>query len=431
MSYKAIVSKIDKIEPIEGANNIQIAFILGNQVIVGKNEDVGYIGIFFGEEFQLSEDFCRENNLFRDKENNRNKNKSGFFDLNRKVRTQKFLGVKSEGYFTSLDSLSYTGYDIGKLKLGDQFDELNGYKICQKYLNPRAQEFLSKNKIKKPKSISAPLFLPHVETDQFRYYVDTIPKNSIISISAKAHGTSVRYSYSKTYRESKQNWFQKLFKLKPKTKECFEYLVGTRRVVLFEDERNKEGFHGSEQFRFNYLEKLKPYLIENMTIYGELVGWANGNTIMAKHDVTKLKNKEYLKKYGKEMIYKYGCEEGKNKLFIYRISQTLSDGSQLDYTPAQIEEWCNRRGFEYIKQIYPSFIYNGNTEKLRELVENLTENPQKLTEDYYDPYCISEGVVIRVDTNTTVPLFYKNKSFVFKIMESIIKEQEIDLEDIS
>ena len=63
-NYKAIVGKIDTIYPIQGADNIQVAKVLGETVIVSKSLQVGYVGILFVAGTQLSEEYCKNNNLY-------------------------------------------------------------------------------------------------------------------------------------------------------------------------------------------------------------------------------------------------------------------------------------------------------------------------------------------------------------------------------
>lgn len=74
-------------------------------------------------------------------------------------------------------------------------------------------------------------------------------------------------------------------------------------------------------------------------------------------------------------------------------------------------------------------IYNGDVESLKALVEQLTERPECLTEDYIDPTIISEGVIIRVDSDGKTPDFYKNKSYAFRCMEGLCEAE--DPEDAS
>lgn len=781
-NYKCFVAKIDKTIPIEKADNIHIALVMGEQVIVSKNWTEGKEGLFFTSDTQLSPEFLSYNNLYRNKEKNKDKEKSGFFEDNGRVRCQPFLGVKSEGFFCEKEALVWCGENqYMDLNVGDQFNELNGFPVCKKYLNEKTLKKLnSNNNKKKTKIVETPMFHKHVDTAQFKHLVDKIEKGDILSFHSKRHGcfhhaSKVRmydgttkeikdikigdtvvgfdednnlkpakvlntfdngkdgqwlkitydriedvkgnsfyihkvtedheirtkrgyvkakelvvgdtvlashpsYVYSddqiaaligmhlgdgylsgsynmqfchkldhEDYLTYKQNLFSsmgvldrtyktsgygskvvfsmlksclhqrhlfknvkgnnevsdwmiekatpltlaiiymddgclfhsdkqkdragiaccsipdddmsnflKLFhkfdiypvhfkdskgfnrlrlntkdaylfwdlikgyipdvmkykfpegydfpdlvdiqqgyhghvltetkvtniedlgkrkhtkydimtetsnyvvsnilvhnssqrgsyskvlrspktimdKLKDKVgifqRESWEYLVGTRNVTLYSDQYNKQGFHGSEQWRFDIMEIIKPHLEKGMTIYLEVFGYANGKPIMGKHNMSKLKDKAYKKKYGNEITYKYGCPENTCNYHIYRITYVNEQGNELDFTNAQLIKWCEYRGLNPTLEVHPTFIYDGDKEKLTSLVENLTERPDCLTEDYTDPSHISEGIIIRVDRGTQIPLFLKSKSFAFKVCEGIAKENnEVDLEEIS
>lgn len=472
MAHKAFIAKVEQVVQIEGAKTVQMAIVLGTQLVVGLDTKVGDIGVFFPSELQLSNDYCRENNLFRDSSLNKNNEKSGFFDDNRRVRAQKFLKIKSDGYFAPIESLKYTGYDLSKLTLGTEFDELGGIKICEKYMSQAAMRALRnnrKNALKKVKVIEAPTFKEHVDTEQFAYYSRSIQKGSVLSVSAKYHGTSFRcanlntiklrnkwkkplellfkFAESKLVKKlDKNNWlnYNLVTYLRNKQedhkslvgklffKEGYDYIAGSRRVTLFEDrDSNKVGFHGPESYRFEVLEKLKPFLKKDMIIFGEIFGYVNGAPIMGKHDVEKIKDKAYLKKYGKEITYKYGCKPDEYRIIIYRISQVSQDGELIDYTVPQLKAYCDLYNLPYAKMLVEPFVYDGDEQKLIELVNNLTEGEDVLGEDFVDPSHIREGVVIRVDYNSLVPKFFKSKNFAFKLLEGIAKEKEVDLEDIS
>lgn len=440
MSGEAIIAKIDKLEEIPGANTIQLAFVLGEQVIVGKDKKVGDVGILFPAETQLSEDYCKYNNLYRHSDLNANPEAKGFFEDNRKVRAMKFMKVKSEAYFAEWSTLDYIYVDkqlfkaIQALRLGDRFTELDGVKVCQKFVSEKTRQAIRQRKVK---TIETPLFHQHVDTEQFKYYVDKIPVGATLSFHAKLHGTSARYSHTLVRRSPKsvlERVSKRLFGTF-KGEESWEYIAGTRRVVLYKEDREKEGFNGSEAFRFEWLDKLKPYLTRGMTVYGEIVGYANGKPIMATHDVTQLKDKRYEDKYGKTMVYKYGCPEGTNRFIIYRITYTTVDGSELDFTVDQIKHWCEARGFERTSEVGPRYrVSKKKTQDftdLRSRVERLTERQNELTEDWYDPSHIAEGIVVRVDCGDTTPKFYKNKSFAFKVLEGICSLETLDVEDAS
>ncbi len=428
---KCFVAKIDKVEEIPKADKIHVASVLGERVIVSKEWEEGFVGLFFPPDTQLSDEFCHYNNLYRDSKLNVDKSKTGFFDSNRRVRCQPFLKVKSEGFFCELNAVDYlsAGGDT-QLNIGDQFDELNSEKICEKYYSPKTRNAINNAQKKKTKSVETPLFHKHVDTDQFKYHSDKIPVGALLSFHAKVHGTSHRSSYSKVVREpnttlDKIKDFFGMFQ-----RESWEYLTGTRNVVLYEDQYDKEGHHGPEQFRFDVTESLKPYLEKGMTIYGEIAGYANGSPIMGRHSPAALKDKAYDKKYGKEIVYKYGCVEDTFRFHVYRITYTNEAGKELDFTDKQVMDWCATRDVLGPLEVHPPFIYDGNKEKLEELVESLTERPEVLTEDYIDQSHVSEGIIIRADSGTQVPKFYKSKSYAFKVMEGIAKEN-FDYEDAS
>ena len=430
-TYKGIIAKIDRTVDIVGADRIHTAYVLGEQVVVSKEWKEGKIGLFFPADTQLSEEFCSFNNLFRHSEKNKDPEKKGFFDDNRRVRCQPFLKVRSEGFFCEVDALLYCGNNSHlDLQLNDQVDELNGYKICEKYISPQTRKAMNNIQKKKTKTVETPMFHKHVDTEQFKYYVDKIESGDLLHFHAKVHGTSARYSYSKVITEPKTLKDKLLNLLGLYDNTSWKYLTGTRNVVLHEDQYEKEGFHGSEQFRFDVLEMLKPYLERGMTIYGEIAGFANGKPIMSNHSLKGLKDKAYTKKYGQDITYSYGCKEHEFRFHVYRITYTNEDNVELDFTDAQILSWCKDRNLLEPLEIHPPMIYNGDKESLVNLVEELTERPDVLTEDYIDPSHLSEGIILRIDKGTQKPVFYKSKSYAFKVAEGILKESgDVDLEE--
>lgn len=440
MSHKAIVATVNKVEPIQGADKIHLGYVLGEKVVISKDWNVGYIGIFFKADLQLSEEFVFENSLSRNSEKNKDSTKTGFFESNRRVRVQPFLKVRSEGFFTSLEAINYTGVHISELPVGYEFDELNGKKICCKYVSEESKEkSLNANKQKQAKKDFAPLFKKHVDSEQFKHYAHTIPEGALLSFHAKVHGTSARYSYTETLVElpewkRKVNYYsekflgQEVFKEEKK----WEIIVGTRNVVLKPQQKDKEGFHGSEAFRYEVAEMLAPFMVKGMTIYGEIAGFANSKSIMPSHETKSTKDKKFTKKYGEKVTYTYNCKEHEYRFHVYRITYQTVDGESIDFTDQQIKAWCEARGILSTIDIYPQFVYDGDIEKLSELVEQLTERPDCLTEDYIDPSHPSEGIIVRVDYDGLTPKFFKNKSYYFKVMESICEAVDIEtVESIS
>lgn len=421
-NYACVIAKVDAVFPIEKADNIQIAKVLGETVVVGKYVGVGDIGVFFRAGTQLSEAYATNNNLYRDVTKNFDATQSGFFEDSRRVRAQPFLKVKSEAYFAALQSLNFAG-DISTLKLGDSFEEFNEVKICNKYISEATQRMMS-TKGNKPSSKNkkirvVPYFEEHVQTNHFNSNLHNITAGDLVSIQSKRHGTSFRVGYNKVIK-TLTGWKAFIQKFIPVfVTETYELTVGTRRVVLNNPEA--DGFHGSEAYRFEVAEELTPYLQKGMSIYGEIVGYVNGKPIMEPHKISKLKDKLYTKKYGDEIVYKYGALENTYKFHIYRITLTTEDGTSVDFTQHQVVEWCKNRGLEPAYDVVKPFIYDGDEEALKLLVSNLTERPEALTEDYHDASHISEGVIIRVDRGTNTPLFLKSKSYAFRVLEGHVE----------
>lgn len=246
-NYSCIVAKVDSVTAIPNADRIQLGKVLGESVVIAKSIEVGHIGLFFCTGTQLSEDFCRANNLFRDKTKNSDPEKAGFFENNRNVRAQPFLGCKSQGYFAELEALSFAG-DVSKLKVGDKFEEFNKVGICKKYENERQLRAKANNQTKAVKKNLVPQFKEHIETSQFKYCTNELQKGDLISIQSKRHGTSQRVGYLKVLKQLPKwkEWINKYIPIFEAS--SYDYVVGTRRVIL--DSPEKEGFHGSEGYRF-------------------------------------------------------------------------------------------------------------------------------------------------------------------------------------
>lgn len=425
MNNQAIIAKIDRVIEIPGANTIQVGVVLGESVIISKDWEVGKVGVLFPVGVQLSEKMVFENSLSRSSNNNKDPEKKGFFEDNRRVRTQPFLKVKSEGFFAELDSLFWTG--VKDFELGYSFDTLNGNEVCKKYISEETRRKQGNTQVKQAKKNYAPYFEKHVDSDQFRHFMRNIPKGALLSFHHKTHGTSARVANT-LVEVNLPKWKKFVNKFLPMFPvQEWKMVVGTRNVVLYGNP--KDGFHGSEQFRYDVAKSLEPYLEKGMTVYGEIAGFANGTSIMPPHDTKVLKDKAFTKKYGEKVVYTYGCKEHEYRFHIYRITRLTHAGDNVDMSQKEMEKWCEDRGILSTIEVHPQMIYNGDEEALKGLVESLTELPETMTADVVDPTHPSEGVIIRVDAGNKTPKFYKNKSYVFKVLEGI--ESEGNIEDAS
>lgn len=151
-NYCATVIEIKTLVPLAKCDNVVAAMIFGNSVIVGKDTQPGDIGLFFPLETALSDEFLKNNNLYRDATLNLDTTKKGYFESHGRIRAVKFRGMhKSEGFYIPLSCLNYLGPVKleDHLTIGDEFNEIEGHQVCHKYIpkgNRTPGEANSKNK---------------------------------------------------------------------------------------------------------------------------------------------------------------------------------------------------------------------------------------------------------------------------------------------
>ena len=338
----------------------------------------------------------------------------------------KLRGEKSDGLVLPIEVLSrYT--DISKLKDGDQITVLDGHEICRKYIprsNMHSHTGVPKGKVNKKeenKSISYPFFQEHIDTEQLAYNQSAFHEGDIIYLTQKLHGTSARIANCIEENVIRRNKiFKKIFHRKDKVLRKYKIVSGTRRMILRD---YGGGFYGSNAFRKKYNDFFVDKLPKGFTVYGEIVGWIDENTpIMPRCKNSKIKDKEFSKMYGEETIFTYGCEPGENKLYVYRITLTNDDGICVEIPTEETIKWCERLGCEYVP-LLERFIYT-TWEDLNERCAKYLDVPEPLANGKH----VTEGVVVRIDNRSKFTA-YKTKSWAFKVLENIIKD-ESDTPDI-
>lgn len=181
----AIIARLTNIRKHNNADRLQCATVLGNQIIVGMTNVEDELGIYFDSNLQLSEEFAKANDLVRRKDADGNA-AGGMFDLNRRVRTQKFRGEISDGFWIPISSLNFLKIKIA-LDEGTEFTELNGVPICNKYIVPGTKthnQQMKKNRIAK----SSIMFREHFDTEHFGKHLQDIDFRDRIVVTEKLHG---------------------------------------------------------------------------------------------------------------------------------------------------------------------------------------------------------------------------------------------------
>ncbi len=216
---------------------------------------------------------------------------------------------------------------------------------------------------------------------------------------------------------------------RPATK-TWTYLNGSRNVTL--ENAAGPGFYGTNDFRYDVVRDVK--LQKGEVIFFEIVGYVHDNTpIMPPQDVSKLKSKEFERQYGKQMEWTYGCQPGQHKMFVYKIIQTNEDGYGVELSWTQMLRRCDELGLQVVPLLDAFYIGpgadtdEGTTENWRRIIEGNVNGPSTVSAKQ-----IREGVVARIESIGGIR-YVKEKSYEFKILEGIVKDNAsyVDLEEVS
>jgi hypothetical protein len=427
MVYTAFITRIANVQkhPDPEVIRLKVGECFGNQVVVGIDTMENDIGLYFPADGRLSDEYLKANNLVRNVVDG--KNIGGLFDANGKVRTQKIRKAKSDGYFCSIESLAYTGVDLKTLVPGIAFTEINGHKICEKFVNARTMTARGEKK-KVVEKIKYPFFFEHIDTEQLAYKMNEVKEGMFLVFTEKLHGTSQRTAFT---IEEKPLWYGKLInglfkRVVIQPRRDYNYVCGTRRVVL-KDFDNNRGFYGdNEKFREFAHKEFVGKLQKGETVYYEVVGYAAEKTpLMPVANNAKLQDKEFVKKYGKETCFKYGCMPGQHEVYVYRITMTNEDGTVVDLSWDDVKRRCRQMDVKHVPELFRLVYIKPNENKdFFEFCDKFAEGDSTI-----DPEHIREGIVVRADGSTWTA--WKYKSFQFKVLEDIIKLQNdtVDIEE--
>ena len=421
MSY-AFITRIKDVKKHRNADRLQVGNCFGNQVVVSLDVNDGDLGVYFATDSQLGKEYCEFNNLVRKKDEQGN-NIGGYLDSEkRNIRALKLRGEVSDGLFMPIISLEKLT-NISKLKEGDCVDILDGVVIASKYI-PRSnkKQGTPKEKVKKFEPIKYPLFEQHIDTKQFAYCKNEFNYGDLITISLKMHGTSGRTSNSIKREYTKDNLINKLmikFGIKDKYKQSYGVVSGSRRVTLTE---YGGGYYGTNEFRKEYNDYFDGKLRKGETIYYEIVGYTGETPIMSKCSNKKTQDKEFIKKYGKETVFSYGCDLGENDIYVYRMTMTNEDGDVVEYPTKLVQHRCEQMNVKCVP-VFEQFFFT-TIEDLEERVDKYSDGTDPIGKTH-----IREGCVVRVENREKFKA-YKHKNFHFKVLEGIIKDAGIlDMEE--
>lgn len=442
------ITTLKDVRPHPNADRLELATCFINTVCVAKDKyKSGDLGVYFPVDLQLSKEFCEQNGLLAVYENGVNVS-GGYMDpAKRNVKAIKLRGEKSDGLFLPLESLAYTGIDISTLKMGDQITVLNGKEICTKYIpktkTPNPKSAPSK-KVVKAKYQTTPTFFEHKDTEQLAYNLDAFKPGDEIEITLKMHGTSQRTGYHKVHCGYKRSLLDKILRRPGTPIYDWGQANGTRRTVLKDFEG---GFYGSNEFREPHAKMFEGKLWKGETVYYEVVGFTHtGAPIMATCSNKKLNDKEFIKQYGEETVFSYGCAPGllgglvkdkevvdnetivypQSDIYVYRMTMTNEDGDTVEYTPDFMRYRCELMGVKCVPVLWSGRIPQNPGSKddptisagewIKNVAERYFDGPDPIGKTH-----VREGVVVRILNRPTFAA-YKHKNFSFKVLEGIIKD---------
>lgn len=384
-NYVATVVRVTESDlyPVAGLDNLVGYSKFGMQALVSKDTEPG-LYILFSTEVQLSKDYAYANNLYREATLNADQTTTGYLEHTRRVKALKLRGNRSESLLMPLESLLY----IGNLNFaeGDVFDSINGEEICRKYLVKEPGLNTGNQPKARVRRVDEKVFPQHIDSENYWRNCDKIPADAHVVVTQKLHGTSVRYGNVPALVD-KQTWLERLLRRPLKT--AHRFVVGSRRVVksidLTADGQAKAHWYADGDLWTRYADeqRIADRIPKDHIVYGELVGFTGKGSPIQKD-------------------YTYDCADGEAKLYVYRVAMVSTDGLVVDYSDAQMREWCAERGFLTV----PLMVYGrhgdfGEVEALMELryydswVSGVSflEQPIPLSH----PTLADEGICVRHD----------------------------------
>jgi len=415
-NYLAKIVKLTNVQKHPNADRLKTTTIDFQNVVTGPDAKEGDMYVYFPLESALNVNFLSNTNAFRDKELNQDKEQTGFFEKNGRVRAVKLRGEKSMGYIVPLHVVeSFTGKYLGD-RVGEEFDTIGDILMLEKYVVRTRERNSNGRQGKKPRIsrlVEGQVKL-HVDTENLRKNAFQINPEDYISITFKTHGTS--WWVANLLVKKRLNFFLKFLKKIgiPVNETEYDYVYGSRKVVKNEFEtEGKNHFYGTDVWS-DIKDDVKEFIPKGFTLYGEALGYV---------------------KTGKEIQkgYDYGCKIGEKRIQVYRITFTNEDGLTYDLSTQQVKEFCERFGLEYVHLFYFG--------KAKDLYGIDTENHwhkefiQRLEADYNEKDCFmcvnkvpEEGIVLRKETLFSFESF-KLKSFRFLEYETeLLDKGESDME---
>lgn len=471
--YCAEIVRVGELLPIEGADRLARTVIGGYDIVVGKNEiHEGDVVIYCKNETQLTHEFLSKNNLYSmsARELNSNfedvekalsedpegaKRMVGFFEKNGRVKMIRLRKCPSMGFIFGKEALVRYNPELADINLEDyltkedgveiplDFDEINGVRFIKAYvpkiLNTPSQhaagEGRRNKKLKGFSRIIPETFSFHYDTNPLNDNMWKIKPDDRVCISVKKHGTSAIYSNIPTLNPLPLKWYQKLInaflpeskKIQP-TEEKYDLVYASRTVIKnqYINENVTPGFYKVDVWKY-IADIIKPVIPEDMTVYGEIVGYLPGSETA-------------IQKIGAG-AYDYGCEPGECKFMPYRIT------TDHEWNATEVYEWTAELLNEHqdlAKYIEPlQILYVGTLKDLYpeidtenhwhdNVLEHMKNDKKNFGMEENETLCKNkvprEGIVIRLENGTRMAFKLKCMKFYEAEGKNLGKTVDIEMQ---
>jgi RNA ligase (TIGR02306 family) len=258
------VARIGEVKPIEGADNIEQAFVGGWSCIVPKGQyRQGYLAVIATTDAVIPQELSDLMNV------------TNYLRKGQRVRTVKLRGVYSECLIIPFDKLLLPKTFADTVKEGkDMMEMLSIYK----YEPPAVQVQLSSGR--KVKYHQNPNFGVYYKFPNIKNVNGMFNENDEVEVSRKIHGTNARFGICK---KRKLNLWDKVKRFFGDKWVEYEYVYGSHNVEKGSD---SQGFYDTDVWKtiaekYNIREKLWD-LFKNLqdvyevgsgiVIYGEIYG---------------------------------------------------------------------------------------------------------------------------------------------------------------
>lgn len=399
-SNNCIVTRLTSVRPHSNADRLQLATVLGTQVVVGLDAQKGDLVLYFDSNLRVGHKFLHHNNLYSNPEMNEDGKSKGYFPKTGRVKCQRFRGEMSNGYVAKpYMLLNIPGVSENVFDEGTEFNSIDGIEICAKYIPQRGNAIGTKQRAKElKKHMISNMFHRHWETQQLMRNLGELCPGPIW-VEEMIQGTSGRTANA---RFSKP-WYRCLFPWQDK----YEYRIvsGTRRI-------DHITYH-MPAIRQEIERRISPHLRKGEEVYYEIFGYEpTGKPI--------------------QDGFPYNCRPCEWQVMLYRVTFTNEDGYSIDMDRHYVYKRAEELGMLAPTVINSGILFPYDFEephRIHEIAAEIREMAEG--NSTFDGSTLKEGVVVwfQKENGHWTCLKYKTETFLLKESKKLDKGV-VDCEDL-